>query len=246
MIANEDRKTTGKQRLIIMAIAIFMLFSTFALYIGIVLSYSNSEKQTQLTEQKSSRFSELYGEYNDKVDALADELSGKYFNTFKPYLSSAKAFNAASANTLETKDLVVGSGREIKYEHDDNGNITKYDLDYAAYFIGWLSDEQIFDSSYNSTTEPTALKIPLLGSVQMIQGWIEGIEGMHIGGVREITVPSILGYGDQERKGSTVTIPANSPLKFIEKLIEKPAAVEKSDELIQLADELGYTQYIEY
>jgi FKBP-type peptidyl-prolyl cis-trans isomerase len=94
--------------------------------------------------------------------------------------------------------------------------------------------ETIFDSSFNMTTDPTALKSPLNGSENMIQGWLEGIEGMHIGGIREITIPSVLGYGENAQ-GS---IPANSPLKFIIMLIEKPEHVEVSDELEKLALEL--------
>lgn len=233
MIVNEERKTTGKQRIIILAIAIFMLFSTAALYVGIVLNYQNGEKRTEVANQKEQRFEELYAEYQNRVNEQGTELSGKYFDTFKQYRGNVKAFNAASVGTLETKDLVVGNGREIKYEYDGD-NVTSYDVDYAAYYVGWLSDETIFDSSFNMTTDPTALKSPLNGSESMIQGWLEGIEGMHIGGIREITIPSVLGYGENAQ-GS---IPANSPLKFIVMLIEKPKQVEVSDELENLALEL--------
>jgi hypothetical protein len=76
----------------------------------------------------------------------------------------------------------------------------------------------------------------------MIQGWLEGIEGMHIGGIREIEIPSILGYGDQEQND----IPANSPLKFIVMLIEKPAEIEKPEELVKIAEELGATNLLQY
>jgi FKBP-type peptidyl-prolyl cis-trans isomerase len=245
MIANEDRKTTGKQRLIILAIAAFMLFSTFALYAGIVLSYSNNDKKEEQQNNQMARFQELYTEYQNKVTALGDELSGKHFNSLKPYLAQAKAFNKASIATLATKDLKKGDGREIKYKHDGD-NISEYDVDYAAYYIGWLSDETIFDSSFNSTKEPTKLNIPLYGSTQMIQGWLEGIEGMRIGGVREIEIPSILGYGDKEQSGGEVTIPANSPLKFIVMLIEKPAEIEKPEELVKIAEELGATNLLQY
>ena len=131
--------------------------------------------------------------------------------------------------------IVVGEGREITYEYADEKKeeISSLDTNYAAYYIGWLSDETIFDSSYNSKDDPTALNDPLIGSSNMIQGWIEGIEGMHIGGAREITIPSVLGYGDKEQND----IPANSPLKFIVMLVEKPEALEVSDELETLYSE---------
>lgn len=239
MIVNEERRTTPKQRIVIALIAIFLLGSTFALYAGIVLSFKNQETQNAISEEKQTRFSELYAEFQSRQDAQAKELSGKYFDTFKNYRQNVKAFNAADVNTLQIRDIVTGTGREISSTADSEGNVSAYDTDYAAYYIGWLSDETIFDSSYDSNDSPASLKSPLRGSSQMIQGWLEGIEGMKIGGIREITIPSVLGYGSADQGN----IPANSPLKFIIMLIEKPAALDVSDELEQLGQELynGYS-----
>lgn len=239
MIINEERRTTPKQRIVIALIAVFLLGSTFALYAGIVLSYKNQETQNAISEEKQTRFNELFAEFQSRQDERAKELSNKYFNTFKAYRQNVKAFNAASVNTLQIRDIVKGTGREISSTTDSEGNAVAYDTDYAAYYIGWLSDETIFDSSFDTTESPTSLKTPLSGSGSMIQGWLEGIEGMKIGGVREITIPSVMAYGETEQ-GS---IPANSPLKFIIMLIEKPAPLEVSDELEQLGQELygGYS-----
>ncbi|MCQ2570834.1 MAG: FKBP-type peptidyl-prolyl cis-trans isomerase [Candidatus Saccharibacteria bacterium] len=238
MIVNNDRKTTPKQRIIVALIAIVLLGSTFALYAGIVLGYKNTENQQTISTEKTNRFNELYADYQNREDAQARELSKKYFDTFKARRTDVKAFNAAGVNTLTTKDIVVGTGREIKSNIDENGKSEAWDTDYAAYYIGWLSDETIFDSSFDSTENPAELKSPLTGSSSMIQGWLEGIEGMRIGGIREITIPAVLGYGDTAQG----TIPANSPLKFIVMMIEKPEALEVSDELEQLANELyGYS-----
>lgn len=239
MIVNEERRTTPMQRIVIALIAIFLLGSTFALYAGIVLSFKNQETQNAISEEKQTRFSELYAEFQSRQDEQAKELSGKYFDTFKQYRQNVKAYNAADVNTLQIRDIVTGTGREISSTADSEGNITAYDTDYAAYYIGWLSDETIFDSSYDSNDSPASLKSPLRGSSQMIQGWLEGIEGMRIGGIREITIPSVLGYGTTDQGN----IPANSPLKFIIMLIEKPAALDVSDELEQLGQELygGYS-----
>ena len=239
MIVNEERKTTPKQRIVIALIAVFLLGSTFALYAGIVLSFKNQETQTALSEEKQNRFSELYAEFQGRQDEQAKELSAKYFDTFKQYRQSVKAFNAASVNTLQVRDLVTGTGAEVKSEEDGEGKVTSWFTNYAAYYIGWLSDETIFDSSFDSTDNPAALKSPLKGSASMIQGWLEVIEGMKIGGVREITIPSVMGYGDAAQGN----IPANSPLKFIVMLVEKPAALEVSDELEKLGQELygGYS-----
>ena len=235
MIKNEEAKTSVKMRIIVLAIAIFMLGSTFALYAGLVLNYNNPA--TTSTSQKQKRFEELYTQYQEKLDAQAAELSNKYFSEFSQYRNRVKSFNAASVGVLTVTDLKVGTGREL-------ADIS--DIDYAAYYIGWLSNETIFDSSFDNASEPTALVAPLEGSQSMIQGWLEGIarstnedgtvewEGMRIGGIREISIPATLGYGATE-KGD---IPANSPLKFVVMLIEKPEEVEVPAALEQLYVEL--------
>ena len=235
MIKNEEAKTSVKMRIIILAIAIFMLGSTFALYAGIVLNYNNPVEST--TAQKQKRFEELYNEYQTKVNAQAAELSKVYFDEFVQYKNRVKSFNAAGVDELKIVDLKVGTGRELTDVSD---------IDYAAYYIGWLSDETVFDSSLDDYSNPTSLKDPLQGTTSMIQGWLEGItrdteddgtvywEGMRIGGVREITIPAALGYGNTEQDN----IPAGSPLKFVVMLIEAPEEIEVSEELQQLYIEL--------
>jgi len=239
MIKNEELKTSPKQRLIIIAIAILMLGSTFAMYVGIVLNYQQASKASQtssLTDEETQRLQELLNEYQANIDAQAKELSDKYFETFKQYRSRVKAYNAADVTGLKVKDLKVGSGREIT-------ELT--DVDYAAYYIGWLSDETVFDSSFDDYANPKSLKEPLQGSQQMIQGWLEGIakgteegyiwDGMRIGGVREVTIPAVMGYGSAAQGD----IPANSPLKFVIMLIETPPEVEYPEGLEELYSKLG-------
>ena len=236
MIKNDELKTSPKQRILIILVAILMLGSTFALYAGIILNSKSNEESSEVDSAKQARFDELYSEYQEKVDAQARELSDKYFAEFSEYRSSVKSFNAAGALDLKVNDLKVGTGREIS---------SLEDIDYAAYYIGWLADETVFDSSFDNYDNPTRLKEPLTGSTSMIEGWLEGIaryeddgnllwEGMRIGGIREVTIPSVLGYGSKAQGN----IPADSPLKFIILLIEKPEEVEIPEELERLYSEI--------
>lgn len=220
MIKNDDLRTSPKQRIIIIVIAIFMLFSTFALYVGIILNYGGTK--SNLTSEELARYNELMAEYEGKVSAQAKELSDKYFDQFKTYKSKVKSFNAASVDNLKTEDLKVGKGKKVA---------DKDFSEYSAYYIGWLSDEKVFDSSFDSFENPTALKAPLSGQNDLVEGWERGIVGMHIGGVRLVTIPSALAYGEQ---GQGDLIPANAPLKFIIMLIDPVEEIEPGDELIQL------------
>ena len=64
MIKNDDLKTSPKQRLVIAAVAVFMLASTFALYAGIVLNYgSKNNASNNLTSEEQARYDELLAEY---------------------------------------------------------------------------------------------------------------------------------------------------------------------------------------
>ncbi len=223
MIKNDDLKTTPKQRLIIIIVAIFMLFSTFALYAGIVLNASDNNTETsKLTSEEQARYDKLLAEYNAAVEKQAKELSDKYFNEFKTYKDKVKSFNAASVVNLATEDVKIGTGKTVS---------DKDFTDYSAYYIGWLSDEKVFDSSFDDFSNPTELKTPLAGQSGLIEGWKQGIVGMKMGGVRILSIPSALGYGEE---GQGDSIPANSPLKFLIMLIDKVEEVKASEELMNL------------
>lgn len=232
MIANQDLHTSPRQRIVIVLIALLMLLSTFALYASIVLSSNGSSSSTEtsaLTAEEEARYQELLAEYQDKVNAQASGLSSKYFDEFATFKSRVKSFNAADVTDVTWTDLKVGDGEEVNSEDF---------VEYSAYYIGWLSDETVFDSSFDDASKPTALNSPLAGTTEMIQGWKDGIQGMKIGGIREISIPSALGYGDQDQ-GS---IPANSPLRFVVMLIPRVDEVEVPDELNNLyLKSMGYS-----
>ncbi len=229
MIKNDDKKTTPKQRIFFVLIAVFLLATTFMLYAGMVLTNKSDQQKTSTENEFYEKYSDIQARYQSEVDDAAKVLSSEYFDTFKAYKDKAKAFNAADVTELKTKDYVIGDGEEIVDGAED--------YDYSAYYIGWLSDGTIFDSSFNNTDNPTWLKYPLEGSGNMIQGWLEGISGMRIGGIRSITIPSVLAYGETDNG----TIPANSPLKFVVMLIPKTPQPEMSDELQAEYDALlGY------
>ena len=196
-------KTSWKQRAVIIVIALLMIFSFVATYTAILLSNNKSSSDSSEDNPELTAIQEEYQAKSDEITKYASTLSEKYFDTLKEYKSRVKAYNATTANSdgLQTTDLKEGTGRELKAD----------DTDYFAYYIGWCADESIFDSSFDSTDSPTALKTPLSAASGLIEGWNQGVIGMKLGGIREITIPGELAYGDsQEICGGT-----NSPLKFV-------------------------------
>lgn len=218
----KENKTKKGQRVAIICIALFMLLSTAGLYISMMIMPGNDKKDAEISAAEQAELQELLNEYSAKVEDQRLELSAKYKDKFSPYKSKVSGYNANNITELKTEDLLIGDGAEITEENAYN---------YSAYYIGWLSDETIFDSSLN---DDDSLKTPISGDIGLIEGWEEGVIGMKMGGVRLLTIPSDKGYG---AVGSGESIPANAPLKFIVMVIPHVEEVEIPQKIL---DYYGY------
>lgn len=77
----------------------------------------------------------------------------------------------------------------------------------SVHYTGWLEDGSKFDSSLDRGT-PFSFTI---GGGDVIKGWEYGVEGMRVGGKRELIIPPALAYGPRGYPGA---IPPNATLKF--------------------------------
>ena len=223
MIKNEGNKTKPWVRLVVICAAVLLLFSTFAMYMGMIMNTKNNS--TTISQNDLQKLQDEYAALSEKQSKKVDEVSKKYFEELAGYRSEIKAFNAADITEVKTRDLKVGKGDKLAL-----GN-------YAALYIGWLKDETVFDSSFDDNTNPTKIAgvISEKQTGNMIEGWNQGIDGMKVGGVREITIPSELGYGDQEMGDGT--IPANSVLKFIVMAID-PVGDDWTDRMSEISSKI--------
>lgn len=99
-------------------------------------------------------------------------------------------------NGLKIEDVKVGAGAEAK-----KGTLI------TVHYVGTLDNGTKFDSS-RDRGEPFVFP---LGQGMVIQGWEQGFEGMKVGGIRKLTIPSELGYG---AAGAGASIPPNATLHF--------------------------------
>ena len=110
-----------------------------------------------------------------------------------PSAPSAPPVNVAFSQT----DLVVGTGAQATAA----STIT-------VKYTGWVYDSSRTDNKGTQfDTNTTGATFALSG---LIQGWIQGVPGMRVGGVRRLVIPPSLGYGAQQNG----PIPANSTLVF--------------------------------
>jgi len=88
-----------------------------------------------------------------------------------------------SPTNLETTDLKVGKGKAAKL----GSSIT---VNYVG--VSWKDGKQ-FDSSFGKA--PVTFE---LSKGQLIDGWINGIPGMKVGGRRQLIIPGKEAYGDKD------------------------------------------------
>jgi FKBP-type peptidyl-prolyl cis-trans isomerase len=97
---------------------------------------------------------------------------------------------------LKSEDLQVGSGAEAVAGKQ-----------VTVHYVGTLTDGSKFDSSRDRGKGFSFT----LGAGQVIKGWDQGVAGMKVGGMRRLTIPSDLAYGD---RGFPPVIPPRATLVF--------------------------------
>lgn len=205
--------TTKGQRIGIWIIAVTLAVGTIGSFFGVILANKNAATDQKSSQAIQEKYSKLMAEYQAKVNAQNAELTTQYFSVISAFTGEVGKFNADDVKSLTTRDLKVGDGEEIKAG-------TKY----SAYYIGWNPEGKIFDQSIDGEK----LKSPIDGTSGLITGWTEGVIGMKIGGVRELTIPADKAYGDKGGPDQSL-IPPHTPLKFIVLAIPTPPTVPLPD-----------------
>lgn len=126
---------------------------------------------------------------------------------------------AAGTPEVQITDIEVGTGPEVV-----SG------IRLMVHYTGWTMDGKQFDTSRETDT-PFEFT---LGAREVIRGWDIGLQGMRVGGKRELIIPSELAYG---KKGFSDAIAPNSDLKFEIELLEafeNRVTFVETDEVVKL------------
>ena len=191
--------TPKSQRIGIWVIAVVLFIGTVGSFAVMVLANENNKSDLNQQNKLLEEYQKQQEEKQKQADADAAKLSLKYYSKFSKYQDDPAAFDASKVgDKVVRRDLTTGGGAEIKD-----------DTTYKAYYVGWNPKGVVFDSSFDGKK----LKAPFdTGMFSPIKGWEQGVVGMRVGGVREITIPSDLAYGET---GQGNNIPPNTPIKFI-------------------------------
>ncbi len=195
-----------------------MAIGTLGSFAVIVLANQNQQTDSERYKALAAEYQSQYDAYTKQEAAYQEkqneELSAKYYGTFQPFQSRATSFDAASVTELKTEDLLAGDGEAI--------NDT---TPFSVYYILWLPDGTIKEQSIADGKLSSPLSVETgLKNASLIEGWKEGLIGMKLGGVRELTIPSDKAYketGTKDAQGN-VSIAPNTPLKFVVMAIPVP------------------------
>jgi FKBP-type peptidyl-prolyl cis-trans isomerase FklB len=152
---------------------------------------------TQLTPEASST---IYQSYNNEIQASA--------------MARQKAVNEKFLEDNKKRPGVMTTASGLQYEVLRKGAGTespKPSDKVKVHYHGTNIDGTVFDSSVERNQPAT------FGLTQVIKGWTEGLQLMHVGDKFKFFIPSGLAYGDRAQGAK---IKPNSTLVFEVELLE--------------------------
>lgn len=165
-------------------LALFFLASTIGTVFLIIKqtndSSSLSDIQQKMAEQQSTQEACTVAENVTSKATLGD-----------PLKLSAKVAE------LQIIDVSVGAGEEVRLD----------DCITVNYRLSLADGSIVAGNDTFSSGQPIAFQLSEGG---LIAGWVQGLPGTKVGGLRRLIIPAALAYGDRASGG----VPANSDLIF--------------------------------
>ena len=119
---------------------------------------------------------------------------------------------AGQANMTTTK-----SGLKYIDAKVGTGDVAMKGNKVSVNYTGWLYTDGKRGAKFDSSLDRNMPFEFQLGAGQVIPGWDEGVEGMKVGGKRELIIPGDLAYGPRGYPG---VIPPNATLDFEVELLK--------------------------
>jgi FKBP-type peptidyl-prolyl cis-trans isomerase FkpA len=117
-----------------------------------------------------------------------------------------------NADAVESFEIAPGlTGRTLRRGY---GRAAEAGDDVEVHYTGWLYDEDAADhrgDKFDSSVDRGQYFHFPLGAGRVIKGWDQGVAGMLIGELRELTIAPEMGYGE---RGAGAVIPPGATLVF--------------------------------
>jgi FKBP-type peptidyl-prolyl cis-trans isomerase len=124
---------------------------------------------------------------------------------------------AIAAFAQESKMTTTKSGLKYVDQKVGTGDTAVTGKPVQVNYTGWLYVDGKKGAKFDSSLDRHMPFDFLLGKKQVIPGWDEGVEGMKVGGTRDLIIPPDLAYGSRAVGG---VIPPNSTLYFEVELLK--------------------------
>ena len=136
--------------------------------------------------------------------------------------------NPADIDIVGIESVTIAPGLSMRILLQGEGDVAEVGQRAFVHYTGWLYDpegEKFRGQKFDSSVDRGAHFNFTLGAGQVIKGWDQGVVGMRIGEVRELTLSPEMGYGE---RGAGALIPPGSSLVFVVELadLQGPDAAE--------------------
>src|SRR5947199_8496354 len=117
------------------------------------------------------------------------------------------------AVTVSGQDKVMTTKSGLKYieQKVGTGDEAVKGATVEVHYTGWLYVDGKRGKKFDSSVDRNSPFSFPLGAGRVIKGWDEGVEGMKVGGKRELIIPAELGYGS---RGAGADMPPGASLDF--------------------------------
>ncbi len=119
-----------------------------------------------------------------------------------------------SEQAAEIASMQITTGLSARILQEGEGEPAEIGQIAIVHYTGWLYDETAEDNRGKKFDSSIDRKEPfpfMLGAGRVIKGWDQGVVGMKVGEIRELTIAPDMGYGD---RGAGAVIPPGATLVF--------------------------------
>lgn len=138
----------------------------------------------------------------------------------EPQTITAIPENKAEIDPTTFESVQIAEGLTSRTLLQGDGPVAEVGHTAVVHYTGWLYDPEANWSrgdKFDSSIDHGAHFRFSIGAQRVIRGWDEGVVGMQIGEVRELTIAPELGYGE---RGAGGVIPPGATLVFVVELAD--------------------------